>query len=51
MRKEEEYLGRHMLEMTVPGRRGKPWMDVIREDMKSVGVTDEEVVDTGFWRH
>ena len=42
-RREAEYVGRRTLEMEVPGRRkrGRPrkrWLDVVREDMESVGV-------------
>ena len=41
-RREEDYMGKRMLEIVVPGRRrrGRPkrrWMDVMREDMEKVG--------------
>ena len=49
-RSEAEYVGRRTLEMEVPGRRkrGRPrkrWLDVLREDMESVGVMEEDVVN------
>ena len=48
-RREAEYVGRRTLEMEVPGRRkrGRPrkrWLDVVREDMESVGVVEKNVV-------
>ena len=53
-RREVEYVGRRTLEMEVPGRRkrGRPrkWLDVVREDMESVGVVEEDVVNRGVWR-
>ena len=49
-RREAEYVGRRTLEMEVPGRtkRGRPrkrWLDVMWEDMESVGVVKEDVVN------
>ena len=40
-RREEGYVGKRMMEMTVPGRRkrGRPrrrWMDLAREDLERV---------------
>ena len=54
-RREAEYVGRRALEMEVPGRRkrGRPskrWLYVVREDMESVGVVEEDVVNRGVWR-
>ena len=54
-RREVEYVGRRTLEMEVPGRRKrgrlrKRWLDVVREDMESVGVVEEDVVNRGVWR-
>ena len=42
-RKKEQYVGRKVLGMALPGRRrrGRPkrrWMDVVREDMRMKGV-------------
>ena len=55
-RREAEYVGRRTLEMEVPGRRkrGRPrkrWLDVVREDMESVGVVEEDVVKRGVKTH
>ena len=41
-RREEDYVGKRMMEMAVPGKRkrGRPrrrWMDSVREDMERVG--------------
>ena len=54
-RREAEYVGRRTLEMEVPGRRksGRPrkrWLDGVRENMESVGVVEEDVVNRGVWR-
>lgn len=59
-RKDSGYTGQRMLKMELPGRRkrGKPqrsFMDVVAEDAKMVGVTEEEVneaeADDLLWRH
>ena len=55
MRREEEYIGRRMLEMDVPGRRkrGRPkrrYMDVIAEDMRAAGVRVEDTTNREKWR-
>ena len=54
-RREEGYVGKRMLEMTVPGRRnrGRPrrrWMDLAREDMKRVGAKEGDEMDRVKWR-
>ena len=54
-RREEGYIGRRMLGMEIPGRRkrGRPkrrFMDVVREDMRVVGVTEEEAEVREVWR-
>ena len=54
-RKEEDYVGKRMMEMTVPGRRkrGRPrrrWMDLVREDMERVGAREGDEVDQVKWR-
>ena len=43
------------LEMEVLGRRKrgrlrKRWLDVVQEDMESVSVVEEDVVNRGVWR-
>ena len=44
-----------MLRMELPGKRkrGRPkrrFMDVVKEDMAEVEVTEEDIVDTNNWR-
>ena len=53
-RRDSEYVGRRMLRLELPGRRprGRPrrrFMDVVKEDMKLVGVK-EEAEDRVRWR-
>ena len=55
MRREEEYIGKRMLRMELPGRRkrGRPkrrFMDAVKEDMRVAGVTDDVVWDRLEWR-
>ena len=54
-RKEDGYIGRRMLRMELPGKRkrGRPkrrFMDVVKEDMAEVEVTEEDTVDRRNWR-
>ena len=54
-RKEDGYIGRRMLRMELPGKRkrGRPkrrFMDVVKEDMAEVGVTEEDTEDRNNWR-
>ena len=54
-RREEDYVGKRMMEMAVPGRRkrGRPrrrWMDLVREDMERVGAREGDEVDRVKWR-
>ena len=54
-RRKEDYVGKRMMEMTVPGRRkrGRPrrrWMDLLREDMERVGAREGDEVDRVKWR-
>ena len=49
--RKEDYVGRWMMEMAVPGRRkrGRPrrrWIDLVREDMERVGAE----IDQMKWR-
>ena len=49
-RKDDGYIGRRMLRMELPGKRkqGRPkrrFMDVVKEDMAEVEVTEEDTVD------
>ena len=55
MRRDQEYVGRKMMEMELPGkrRRGRPkrrFLDVIKEDMKEVGVKEMDIEDRKMWR-
>ena len=54
-RREDAYVGRRVLEMELPGKRkvGRPkrrFMDAVKEGMKEVGVTEEDVHDRSNWR-
>ena len=55
MRRDKEYVGRKMMEMELPGkrRRGRPkrrFLDVVKEDMKEVGVKEMDIEDRKMWR-
>ena len=54
-RREEDYVGKRMMEMAVPGRRkrGRPirrWMNLVREDMERVEPREGDEVDRVKWR-
>ena len=54
-RKDDGYIGKRMLRMELPGKRkrGRPkrsFMDVVKEDMAEVEVTEEDTVDRRNWR-
>ena len=58
-RKDDGYIGKRMLRMELPGKRkgGRPkrwFMDVVKEDMAEVDVTEEDTVDRNkgnpLWR-
>ena len=54
MRRDQEYVGRKMMEMELPGkRRGRPkrrFLDVVKEDMGEVGAKETGVEDRKMWR-
>ena len=55
MRRDQEYIGRKMMEMELPGKRkrGRPkrrFLDVVKEDMGEVGVKETDVEDRKMWR-
>ena len=55
MRRDQEYVGRKMIEMELSGkrRRGRPkrrFLDVVKEDMKEVGVKEMDIEDRKMWR-
>ena len=54
-RKDDWYIGRRMLRMELPRKRkrGRPkrrFMDVVKEDMTEVEVTEEDAEDRSNWR-
>ena len=54
-RREEDYMGKRMLEMAVPGirKRGRPrrrWMDLVREYMERIGAREGGEIDRVKWR-
>ena len=55
MRSDQEYVGRKMMEMELPGkrRRGRPkrrFLDVVKKDMVKVGAKETDVEDRKMWR-
>ena len=55
MRRDQEYVGRKIMEMELPGkrRRGRPkrrFLDVVKEDMKEVGVKEMDIKDRKMCR-
>ena len=55
MRRDQEYVGRKMMEMELPGKRkkGRPkrrFLDVVKEDMGEVGEKEREVKNRTVWR-
>ena len=55
MRRDQEYVGRKMMEMELPGKRrkGRPkrrFLDVVKEDMKEVGVKETDIEDRKMGR-
>ena len=55
MSRDQEYVGRKMMEMELPGkkRRGRPkrrFLDAVKEDMREVGVKEMDVEDRKMWR-
>ena len=55
VKRTEDYVGKRMMEMAVPGRRkrGRPrrrWMDLVRKDMERVGAREGDKVHRMKWR-
>ena len=54
-RRDQGYIGKRMLGMRIPGRRkrGRPkrrYMDAVGENMRVVGVTEDDTGDRAVWR-
>ncbi|XP_051788831.1 uncharacterized protein LOC127529414 [Erpetoichthys calabaricus] len=54
-RRDAGYIGRRMLRIELPGKRkrGRPkqrFMDVVREDMQVMGVTEQDAEDRKIWK-
>ena len=54
-RREDEYVGKRVMGMEVPGkrRRGRPkrrWLDSIRNDLSESGLSEEDAQDRPRWR-
>ena len=54
-RREEDYVGKRMMEVAVAGRRKRGrarrrWMDLVREDMERVGAREADEIDRVKWR-
>ena len=54
MRRDQEYVGRKMMEMELPGkrRRGRSkrrFLDAVKEDMEEVGAKETDVEDRTAW--
>ena len=55
MRRDQEYVGRKMMEMELPGnrKRGRPkrsFLDIVKEDMEEVGAKETDIEDRKMWR-
>ena len=54
-RNDDGYIGRRMLRMELPGKRKRGrskgrFMDVVKEDMAEVEVTEDDTEDRNNWR-
>ena len=54
MRRDQEYVGRKIMEMELPEKRkrGRPkrrFLDVVKEDMREVGAKETDVEDRKMW--
>ena len=52
---DQEYVGRKMIEMELPGKRkrGRPkrrFLNLVKEDMREVGVKEMDIEDRTVWR-
>ena len=56
MRRDQEYVGRTVMEMELPGKRkrGKPkrrFLDVVKEDMKELSARKKDIEKRRLWRN
>ena len=55
LRQDDAYVGKRVIGMELPeerrrGRHKRRLMDVVKEDKKAVGVTEEDAVDRSLWK-
>ena len=55
MRRDQDYVGRKLIEMELPGKRkrGRPkrrFLDAVKEDMGEIGAKERDVEDRTIWR-
>ena len=55
MRRDQEYVGKKMIEMELPGkrRRGRPkrrFLNIVKEDVDEVSAKETDVKDRKIWR-
>ena len=55
MKRDQEYVGRKMMEMELPGKRKRKrskrrFLDVVKEDMREVGAKETDIEDRKIWR-
>ena len=55
MRRDQEYVGRRVVEMELPGKteRGRPrrrFLDVLKEYMGKVGVREKDIKNRTVWK-
>ena len=56
MRRNQEYIGRRIMEIELPGERktGRPkrrFLDVVKKDMGEVGAMEKDIENRTFWRN
>ena len=55
MRREQQYVGRKIMEMELPGKRkrGRPkrrFLDMVKEDIEEVGAKETDIEDRKMWK-